>query len=173
MSPVEAVALTRELAARTAGDLAALDRSIVEEIGPPYATEVWDEDAFLLELPRKWDLSVVALEAGDAGSAGYWIASERLPGCAYAHRVAVHPELRGRGIGRLLFGRGLDLALGAGMERQALNVRPGNAGAVSFYERLGFRRADAETVAQLEAGKLPSGDRGVVLVRPVHERSSG
>jgi ribosomal protein S18 acetylase RimI-like enzyme len=172
MRPARAVALTRSLAARTVGALAALDRSIVDEIGPPYATEAWDEEAFLLELPRKWDLSVVALQDGGR-AAGYWIASERLPGCAYAHRVAVASELRGRGIGRLLFGRGLDLALGAGMERQALSVRPENAGAVSFYEGLGFRQADAETVAQLEAGKLPSGDRGVVLVRPVYERSSG
>jgi ribosomal protein S18 acetylase RimI-like enzyme len=168
MRPAQSVVLTRSLAARTAGDLAALDRSIVEEIGPSYATEAWDEDAFLLELTRKWDLSVVALQAG-AQPAGYWIASERLAGCAYAHRVAVASELRGRGIGRLLFERALDLALGARMERLALNVSADNAGAISFYERLGFRRA----VAQLEAGKLPSGDPGVVLERPVHERSSG
>jgi ribosomal protein S18 acetylase RimI-like enzyme len=173
MRPAQAVALTRSLAVRTAGDLAALDRSIVEEIGPPYATEAWDEGAFLLELPRKWDLSVIARQSGDAEPAGYWIASERLPGCAYAHRVAVASELRARGIGRLLFERGLDLALRARMERLALSVQPDNAGAISFYERLGFRRADAETVAQLGAGKLPSGPRGVVLERPVHERSSG
>ncbi len=54
--------------------------------------------------------------------------------------VAVHPDFRGRGIGRALVEAALDRLRRAGAGCVKLEVRPTNIPAVRLYEKLGFRR---------------------------------
>jgi ribosomal protein S18 acetylase RimI-like enzyme len=142
-------------------DLVELDRSAQAEGGAAYDTEPWGHAAFRLDLPAKWSLSHVALASERV--AGMWIASERRrAGAAYAHRVAVLPGFRGRGVGRALFGHHAASAKAAGLGRVALSVAVDNSGALGFYERLGFTRLRGDQMRPiLDAGDVPyrvSGD---------------
>jgi GNAT superfamily N-acetyltransferase len=52
--------------------------------------------------------------------------------------VAVHPELRRRGIGSLLTTQAIEYARAAGAQKIILNVREDNPQAIKLYENLGF-----------------------------------
>ena len=53
--------------------------------------------------------------------------------------LATHPDLRRRGIGRILLGAVLQDARGRGVDLAFLEVRPTNTEALGLYERFGFR----------------------------------
>ena len=57
----------------------------------------------------------------------------------HVHNLAVRPERRGAGLGRLLMELGLDWGRRRGARRAFLEVRPSNAPALSLYASLGFR----------------------------------
>lgn len=59
-------------------------------------------------------------------------------GEAHILNLCVREAMRGRGIGRTLLRRLLDLAAGAGMEDAFLEVRPSNLAAIRLYQSLGF-----------------------------------
>lgn len=52
--------------------------------------------------------------------------------------MGVHPDYRGRGIGRRLLARCIDKAWSKGMTRIDLEVRADNVAAIALYERMGF-----------------------------------
>ena len=54
--------------------------------------------------------------------------------------VAVAPEERGQGYGRLLLGRSIDVLRSRGAREFFLEVREGNAHAIRLYRKLGFRK---------------------------------
>lgn len=58
-------------------------------------------------------------------------------GLAFLGAVIVHPEYRGRGIGKLLMDAALEHLAGTGVETVRLNAY---LNVIPFYERLGFRR---------------------------------
>jgi ribosomal protein S18 acetylase RimI-like enzyme len=58
--------------------------------------------------------------------------------------IATDSRLRSRGIGRALIAAATDDARASGFERMHLSVDPGNAGAVQFYETLGWYRVHAD-----------------------------
>ncbi|MGB5940732.1 MAG: ribosomal protein S18-alanine N-acetyltransferase [Rhodanobacter sp.] len=70
--------------------------------------------------------------------AGYGILST---GASEAHvlNLCIGPDWRGRGLGRHLLGRLLDVARWNGAERVFLEVRPSNPLARTLYESMGFR----------------------------------
>ncbi len=68
---------------------------------------------------------------------GYGILSVAA-GEAHVLNVCVAPEHQGRGLGRRLLGRLLDLARWHRVERVFLEVRPSNPVAIGLYERAGF-----------------------------------
>lgn len=76
------------------------------------------------------------LAAGQA-PIGYGILSVAA-GEAHVLNVCVAPEHQGRGLGRRLLGRLLDLARWHRAERVFLEVRPSNPVAIGLYERAGF-----------------------------------
>lgn len=78
-----------------------------------------------------WILSV------DGVTAGYGILST---GAGEAHllNICVGPGWRGRGLGRHLLGRLLDIARWNGAEQIFLEVRPSNPLAKTLYESVGF-----------------------------------
>src|SRR5690606_37338600 len=61
-----------------------------------------------------------------------------------AHRgelgMAVHPDFRGRGIGRDLIRTALNAARESGLEQVELTVRTDNPAATALYERSGFQK---------------------------------
>ena len=58
--------------------------------------------------------------------------------------MAVHPGMRGQGIGRLLLARVESFALANGYKRLILNTTPFLASAIQLYERFGFRATGSE-----------------------------
>ena len=54
--------------------------------------------------------------------------------------IAVAPDHRGGGVGRMLMERAIAVALEKGAERLVLEVRESNAAAISLYEQFGFVR---------------------------------
>jgi len=75
----------------------------------------------------------------DGMIAGYGILST---GAGEAHllNLCIGPEHRGRGLGRHLLGRLLDIAKWNRAERIFLEVRPSNPLAKTLYESVGFRQ---------------------------------
>jgi ribosomal protein S18 acetylase RimI-like enzyme len=84
------------------------------------------------------------------GKRGYLIAN-----------VAVHPDFRGRGIGRALTTTGLEMARKRGVPAAWLQVRDDNPGAIHIYETSGFkeraRRSAWVTTAEIPPGSPPPG----------------
>lgn len=70
--------------------------------------------------------------------AGYGILSVAA-GEAHVLNLCIGPDWRGRGLGRHLLGRLLDVARWSGAERVFLEVRPSNPVAKQLYESVGFR----------------------------------
>lgn len=57
----------------------------------------------------------------------------------HVHNLAVEPEQRRRGLGRVLMELALDWGRARGARRAFLEVRPTNAAALALYSSLGFR----------------------------------
>jgi ribosomal-protein-alanine N-acetyltransferase len=74
----------------------------------------------------------------DADIAGYGILSMGA-GEAHVLNLCIGPNYRGRGLGRHLLVRLLDIARWNGAERVFLEVRPSNPLAKALYESVGFR----------------------------------
>jgi [ribosomal protein S18]-alanine N-acetyltransferase len=63
-----------------------------------------------------------------------WVVADEV----HINNLAVRPECRGVGAGRVLLERVLRLAVGLGARRATLEVRRSNTTALKLYERLGF-----------------------------------
>lgn len=113
----------------------------------------WEE---VLELDRLafegfWGMSRVGLEEAHGTNrntlllsvrrrsrlAGYSIVGAQW-GTVYLHRIAVHPDDMGRGIGAALVAAAIRWGVSTGSQSIVLNVRPENTRAKRLYERLGF-----------------------------------
>jgi predicted GNAT superfamily acetyltransferase len=64
--------------------------------------------------------------------------SQSRPGEAYIHFVGVHPEQRGRGLGRLLYEAFFQAARARGCTVVHAVTAPVNSGSVAFHRRMGF-----------------------------------
>jgi len=97
----------------------------------------WSRSAFLYEMERNRAARcyVVREEGRVVGYLCLWEVADEL----HITNIAVHPEVRRRGIGRLLLGTVLDEARRRGLRLVGLEVRPSNAGALRLYESFGFR----------------------------------
>ena len=113
----------------------------------------WEE---ILEVDRAafdgfWGMSRLGLsEAHETNRAGTALVTEtdgRVSGYAivgtqwgtiYLHRIAVHPEQAGKGLGASLLRSAISWGAGAGGRSIVLNVRPENERAKSLYRRHGF-----------------------------------
>lgn len=80
---------------------------------------------------------------GEAGRGDWWWWPLDV---AYLRAVAVHPDHRGRGLGRRLTQAVIDRAAAEGAAGVALNTTPGQVAAVALYEQLGFRRIPSDVL---------------------------
>jgi len=109
----------------------------------------WSRHAFAYELvenrvAKLWVARAAEVGPGRADVApgpilGYlclWLIADEV----HVTNIAVHPEQRGRGVGRYLLGTLLEVYRQQGAIRASLEVRPSNDRAVRLYEGFGFRR---------------------------------
>ncbi|HUG31522.1 MAG TPA: GNAT family N-acetyltransferase [Acidimicrobiia bacterium] len=84
--------------------------------------------------------TVVITDRLDGRVAGYCIVGVQW-GTVYLHRIAVRPDVSGRGIGARLVDAAVGWGNATGAQTMVLNVRPENARAQRLYQRLGFNNA--------------------------------
>ena len=96
----------------------------------------WSDQAFLFEITENdFAFYIVALLNGKVvGYAGVWIVLDE----GHITNVAVHPDMRGHGIGRSLMMELLSRAVVLGADKITLEVRVSNLFARSLYTSLGF-----------------------------------
>ena len=124
--------------------------SLVEVTGGNFVIFQWD----ILEIERKsfpspWDLSSFSSEI-DRSISHLWVSliDEVLGGyiCfwifaneTHLMNVAVHPEWRGKGLGKRLLSKMIEVGISKGAKTAWLEVRPSNFVARSLYEKAGFK----------------------------------
>lgn len=100
-------------------------------------TAPWSLAMFVLEISKPSSLCLAAVD-GSGTLLGYLVCA-RYDTVWHLMNVAVDPNLRRRGIGRLLVSQMIERA---GPDREyTLEVRTSNTPAISLYEELGFRSA--------------------------------
>ena len=95
----------------------------------------WTKSMFMEELLSPISQNIVARLRGEiAGYIDFWIVRDEV----HLLHLAVRPDLRRRGIAKLMMGEMIRRAHGRGAFAATLEVRRSNRGAICFYERLGF-----------------------------------
>ncbi len=98
----------------------------------------WSEKSFTDALIDENNIYVVALvEDNIVGYCGMW-------GCAgegQIYNVCVRKDVRGKGVGSILFKGFLDEGIKTGLKAFTLEVRVSNKNAISLYEKYGFKNA--------------------------------
>jgi [ribosomal protein S18]-alanine N-acetyltransferase len=97
----------------------------------------WSLAMFVLELSKSSGVCLAATRDGDL--VGYLVCA-RYDSVWHIMNVAVDPPLQRRGIASALLERLLE-EVDDGAAQLTLEVRPTNPGAISLYERFGFRSA--------------------------------
>jgi ribosomal protein S18 acetylase RimI-like enzyme len=119
--------LTAELAAEHADALLAMTADV--------DWDDWTRDNLLADRAGKWERSLLAV-AADGSPVGWAVISETATGL-HLHHIVIAPSARGGGVGATLMAELMD---SAGDGEVTLKVHPDNAGALRFYDRLGFER---------------------------------
>ncbi|MFG2891358.1 GNAT family N-acetyltransferase [Streptomyces sp. NPDC048248] len=117
-------------------------------VDPPPADEVAELVDRVLRAARSGDGALrAAYVGGRLVGLGYWLRYARPTNRQHAdlEKVAVAPEVHGRGVGRSLTSALVEDARGAGIEVLTLDARADNTRALSLYRSLGFS----------EYGRLP------------------
>ncbi|MEW6242066.1 MAG: ribosomal protein S18-alanine N-acetyltransferase [Chloroflexota bacterium] len=95
----------------------------------------WPERSFRAELETPYSRGWVAETGGRVvGLLVLWLIVDE----AHIATIAVHPDVRRRGIGRLLLKTALEAAAAEGAKSGLLEVRAGNLAAQELYKGFGF-----------------------------------
>lgn len=127
----------------------------------------WSRELFEEEIGRGFSHSIVALADPGGEVLGYavcWTVAEE----SHLLNIAVRPENRGRGIGRLLLRDCIRKGAGLRSRRIFLEVRPGNEPALALYRSEGFRFAGIRRGYYTDTG-----EDALVLVRSIGRRDAG
>ena len=96
----------------------------------------WSRADFFREVKNELAEYVVGeLDKKIVAYAGAWVSFEQ----AEVMHVAVTPELRGQGVGTILFGELIKAVKERGAKSITLEVRPSNTAAIKLYENFGLR----------------------------------
>ncbi len=141
----------------------AADIDAVMEIERVSFPTPWARRLFEEEIGRPISTPLVAeSEPGERllGYAILWTAAEE----SHLLNIAVHPDERGRGVGRALLAECIRRSAAAGAQAIYLEVRQSNRIAIRMYEREGF------TFVGIRKGYYTdTREDAIVLVRPVGE----
>ena len=125
--------LELELRRLELGDLDAIER--IERASYPTP---WSRSMFASELAKPSSLSFGAVD--ETGTLVGYLVLSRYVDAWHVMNVAVDPERRRQGIASALLHRLLELTKDDALRGYTLEVRTSNLGAISLYERFGFRR---------------------------------
>lgn len=113
------------------------DLAVVSEIEKMCFTMPWSRDGFEAALSMQGNVFIVYVKNDEIlGYCGYYGVLDE----AEITNVAVHPDMRNRGIGRDMVSVLLSKANKAGIKRVLLEVRESNDPAIHLYEELGFKK---------------------------------
>lgn len=104
-----------------------------------FVEDAWSEAMFWSELAEHASRHYVVATADDGSLVGYAGACVYAPDQAFVQTIAVAPDRRGEGTGRLLLEALLAAAEARGAQRVDLEVRADNVVAQRLYQRHGFR----------------------------------
>jgi len=112
------------------------DASDVWEIEKLSFSFPWSLDSFILEIEQNQCARYYTAKIGGkaVGYGGMWLILDE----AHITNIAVHPDYRRQGIGRLLMQTLIREAAALGIERMTLEVRVSNHEAIRLYKRMGF-----------------------------------
>ncbi|MEZ4768385.1 MAG: GNAT family N-acetyltransferase [Caldilineales bacterium] len=122
----------RPAVAHDVGPLGALDRT---SFAPPFQLESGE----LIELLVTCGHFVLAEMDGVDTLAGY-VAADVIGDEGHVMRLATHPALHGRGVGRTLLNSALAYSQENGARRISINTQDSNQASLRLYEGFGFRR---------------------------------
>jgi len=96
----------------------------------------WSREAFRMEVEQNQCAKYYVVREKDSliGYGGMWLILDE----AHITNIAVHPQYRRRGVGRLIMQTLMRTAANLNIERMTLEVRVSNEGAISLYKSLGF-----------------------------------
>jgi len=98
----------------------------------------WSRALFEEEIDRPFSDAIVAARREDGAVVGYAVCWT-VAGESHLLNIAVHPDHRGRGVGRVLLRECIRRGARAGGRRIYLEVRPANRPALRLYFGFGFR----------------------------------
>jgi tRNA threonylcarbamoyl adenosine modification protein YeaZ/ribosomal-protein-alanine acetyltransferase len=101
--------------------------------------EPWLEQSIRDDLTLPYSDYVVGVPEGDPRFVASYAGLHRIVGEGHITNIAVHPALRRKGVGMRTLCELIRRSEAEGMEDFTLEVRESDAGAVRFYEKLGFR----------------------------------
>jgi [ribosomal protein S18]-alanine N-acetyltransferase len=127
----------------------------------------WSAGAFIQEINNPIGrLCVAAVNGKAVGFVCYWIPDFEVS----ILDLAVHPEERGKGIGRFLLNHVVEEAALRRVEAVWLEVRASNAGAITLYGKFGFEKTgvrrkyydDTQEDAVVMCLRLPGSSRDIL-----------
>lgn len=122
--------MSRHIRPMTADDLPAV--AAIDALSNPLA---WSEESLAEELVRQTSrYLVLEVDGFVQGFIGIWL----MVGEAHVTMVAVHPSLRGQGMGEALLIAGIRVARAEHQEVVTLEVRRSNDAAIGLYRKYGF-----------------------------------
>ncbi|MGX9708635.1 ribosomal protein S18-alanine N-acetyltransferase [Laceyella tengchongensis] len=116
-----------------------LDLTRIAEVENLSFPTPWPRKAFYNELVLNQFAyyTVVCVDGEIVGYCGFWLILDE----AHITNVAIHPDYRGRGLGKRLLLHVMQLARELGATSMTLEVRVSNHVAQALYEQLGFVRS--------------------------------
>ena len=110
----------------------------------------WSREDFFREMRNELAEYIVGeLDGRIVAYAGAWVSFEQ----AEVMHVAVDAELRGQGIGTLLFGELITAVKKRGAKSITLEVRPSNTPAIKLYENFGLKSVGRRKGYYLDNGE--------------------
>jgi ribosomal protein S18 acetylase RimI-like enzyme len=117
-------------------------------------TRPWNDPAADIALARKGpDAAVLAGRDGSGIVASVLVGHDGHRGWVYY--VAVDPDVRQKGYGRVIMDAAEDWLRGRGIEKLQLMVRPDNAQVQAFYQKLGYVEQQRIVYAKWLDGREP------------------
>ncbi len=118
------------------------DVAVVAEIDRVSFPTPWSETTYRQELRTNIaaylyvavDSAMAELDSQIVGYIGFWFIADE----AHISTIAVHPDRRRQGLGRLILDYALDQARTLGAHLVTLEVRESNQAAIHLYEQFGF-----------------------------------
>jgi ribosomal-protein-alanine N-acetyltransferase len=96
----------------------------------------WSKFAFIHEIEfEKSVFKVLKLKGRLVGYGGFWHILDEI----HISNIAIHPDYRRRGLGKMLLTHLLEEAVARGAAKASLEVRRSNTAARHMYEKLGFK----------------------------------